>query len=54
MVDVAHKPSTHRIAIAESRIVMNAATLAVILQGRRPGQGDDRRARAGKAWRQVG
>ncbi|RYX93047.1 MAG: cyclic pyranopterin monophosphate synthase MoaC [Comamonadaceae bacterium] len=33
MVDVAGKPSTHRIAIAQGRIVMQAATLALILAG---------------------
>ena len=33
MVDVAAKPATHRIAIAQSRIVMNPATLAIILTG---------------------
>ena len=33
MVDVADKPATHRIAIAEGRIVMNPATLAIILAG---------------------
>jgi cyclic pyranopterin monophosphate synthase len=33
MVDVANKAATHRIAIAQGRIVMNAATLAIILAG---------------------
>ena len=33
MVDVAGKPSTHRIALAQGRIVMNPATLALILTG---------------------
>ena len=33
MVDVAAKAATHRIAIAEGRIVMNPATLAIILAG---------------------
>jgi len=33
MVDVAAKASTHRIAIAQGRISMAAATLAIILQG---------------------
>ncbi len=33
MVDVAAKPATHRIAVAQGRIVMNAATLAIILEG---------------------
>ena len=33
MVDVAAKAATHRIAIAEGRIVMNRATLALILAG---------------------
>jgi cyclic pyranopterin monophosphate synthase len=33
MVDVAAKPSTHRVAVAQGRIVMTAATLAVILAG---------------------
>lgn len=33
MVDVAGKPATHRIAVAQGRIVMNPATLAIILQG---------------------
>ncbi len=33
MVDVAAKPATHRVAVAQGRIVMNAATLAVILEG---------------------
>jgi cyclic pyranopterin phosphate synthase len=33
MVDVAAKASTHRIAIAQGRIVMHPATLAIILQG---------------------
>lgn len=33
MVDVAAKPSTHRIAIAQGRIVMNSQTLNIILAG---------------------
>ena len=33
MVDVAAKAATHRIAIAQGRIVMNSATLAIILAG---------------------
>ena len=33
MVDVSAKPATHRIAIAQGRIVMNPATLAIILAG---------------------
>jgi cyclic pyranopterin phosphate synthase len=33
MVDVAAKPATHRIAVAQGRIVMNPATLALILAG---------------------
>ena len=33
MVDVAAKPSTHRIAIAHGRIVMNSQTLEIILTG---------------------
>ena len=33
MVDVGGKPATHRIAVAEGTIVMNAATLAIILAG---------------------
>ena len=33
MVDVAAKAATHRIAVAEGRIVMNPATLAIILAG---------------------
>ena len=33
MVDVASKPATHRIAVAQGRILMNPATLAIILQG---------------------
>ncbi len=33
MVDVAAKAATHRIAVAQGRIVMQAATLAVILAG---------------------
>jgi cyclic pyranopterin monophosphate synthase len=33
MVDVGVKPATHRIAIAQGRIVMNPATLAIILAG---------------------
>ena len=33
MVDVAAKASTHRIGIAQGRIVMHPTTLAIILQG---------------------
>ena len=33
MVDVAAKPSTHRIAIAQGRIVMNTQTIKIILAG---------------------
>jgi len=33
MVDVAAKAATHRMAIAQGRIVMNPATLAIILAG---------------------
>jgi cyclic pyranopterin phosphate synthase len=33
MVDVAGKPATHRVALAQGRIVMNPATLAIILEG---------------------
>jgi cyclic pyranopterin phosphate synthase len=33
MVDVATKATTHRIAVAQGRIVMHPATLAIILQG---------------------
>ena len=33
MVDVGAKPATHRMAIAQGRIVMDPATLAVILAG---------------------
>ncbi|WP_372827527.1 cyclic pyranopterin monophosphate synthase MoaC [Polaromonas sp.] len=33
MVDVASKPDTHRVALAQGRIVMNAATLDIILNG---------------------
>ena len=33
MVDVAAKPATHRIAIAQGRIVMKPQTLAIILAG---------------------
>ena len=33
MVDVAAKASTHRIALAQGRILMQPATLAIILQG---------------------
>ena len=33
MVDVGAKAATHRIAIAQGRIVMNPATLAIILAG---------------------
>ncbi len=39
MVDVAAKPDTHRIAVAQGRIVMTAATLAIILDGT-VGKGD--------------
>ena len=33
MVDVAAKPATHRTAVAEGRIMMQAATLSLIVQG---------------------
>jgi cyclic pyranopterin monophosphate synthase len=33
MVDVAAKAASHRVAVAQGRIVMNPATLAIILQG---------------------
>jgi cyclic pyranopterin phosphate synthase len=33
MVDVAAKPATHRVAVAQGRITMNPATLAIILEG---------------------
>lgn len=33
MVDVAGKPATHRVAVAQGRIAMNPATLAIILEG---------------------
>ena len=33
MVDVAAKPATHRVAVAQGRIVMNAATFALIVEG---------------------
>ncbi len=33
MVDVSAKAATHRIAVAQGRIVMNPATLAIILAG---------------------
>ena len=33
MVDVAAKPATHRIAVAQGRIVMNSQTLEIILAG---------------------
>jgi cyclic pyranopterin phosphate synthase len=33
MVDVGAKAATHRVAVAQGRIVMNAATLAIILEG---------------------
>ncbi len=33
MVDVAGKAATHRIAVAQGRIVMNPATLSIILEG---------------------
>ena len=33
MVDVASKPATHRMAVAQGRILMNPATLAIILEG---------------------
>lgn len=33
MVDVAAKAATHRVAVAQGRIVMREATLAIILQG---------------------
>ncbi|WP_019955208.1 cyclic pyranopterin monophosphate synthase MoaC [Yoonia vestfoldensis] len=34
MVDVSDKPTTNRIAVAEAHIVMTAATLALITEGR--------------------
>ena len=33
MVDVAAKPATHRVATAQGRIMMQAATLSLIVQG---------------------
>ena len=33
MVDVAAKPATHRVAVAQGRIVMNATTLTFITEG---------------------
>ncbi len=33
MVDVAAKPATHRTAVAEGRILMQAATLSLMVQG---------------------
>lgn len=33
MVDVAAKAATHRVAVAQGRITMNAATLVIILEG---------------------
>ncbi|HEY3048290.1 MAG TPA: cyclic pyranopterin monophosphate synthase MoaC [Polaromonas sp.] len=33
MVDVAAKAATHRVAIAQGRIIMNPATLSIILEG---------------------
>lgn len=33
MVDVAGKAATHRVAVAQGRIVMNSATLSIILEG---------------------
>ncbi|MES2951617.1 MAG: cyclic pyranopterin monophosphate synthase MoaC [Pseudomonadota bacterium] len=33
MVDVGAKPATHRVAVAQGRILMDAATLAIILEG---------------------
>lgn len=33
MVDMAAKPATHRVAVAQGRIAMNPATLAIILEG---------------------
>ena len=33
MVDVAAKPATHRVAVAQGRIVMNATTLTLITEG---------------------
>ncbi len=33
MVDVAGKAATHRVAVAQGRITMNAATLSIILEG---------------------
>jgi cyclic pyranopterin phosphate synthase len=34
MVDVTEKPATHRRAVARGRVLMNAATLAKIVQGK--------------------
>ena len=33
MVDVAGKAATHRVAVAQGRIVMNSATLSIVLEG---------------------
>ena len=33
MVDVAGKAATHRVAVAQGRIVMNSTTLSIILEG---------------------
>jgi cyclic pyranopterin phosphate synthase len=33
IVDVAAKPATHRIAVAQGHILMNSATLSIILEG---------------------
>lgn len=33
MVDIAAKAATHRVAVAQGRIVMNSATLSIILEG---------------------
>lgn len=33
MVDVAAKPATHRVAVAQGRIVMQATTLALLVEG---------------------
>lgn len=33
MVDVTAKAATHRVAVAQGRIVMNSATLSIILEG---------------------
>src|SRR4051812_32835442 len=41
MVDVAGKAATHRVALAQGRIVINPATLSIILQGN-PKKGDVR------------